>query len=87
MRTSRLRETTAPWKGKLPKGAYSDIADPGMGDEAVWTNINGTLTLRKANVMIQVTMPKAKLDQIKLARASSDPNHRGRRRIIATRAT
>ena len=60
---------TAPWKGKLPKGAYSDIGGPGMGDEAVWTDINGVLTVRKMNVTIQVTMPKAKLDQVKLAQA------------------
>ncbi len=60
---------TAPWKGKLPKGAYSDISGPGLGDEAVWTDINGALTVRKGNVTLQVTMPKAKLDQIKLAQA------------------
>ena len=60
---------TSPWKGKLPKGAYSDIAGPGMGDEAVWTDINGALTVRKLNVMVQVTLPKAKLDQVKLAQA------------------
>ena len=40
-----------------------------MGDEAVWTDINGVLTVRKMNVTIQVTMPKAKLDQVKLAQA------------------
>lgn len=60
---------TAPWKGKLPKGAYSDIVGQGMGDEAVWTDINGTLTVRKANATIQVTLPKLKADQIKLAQA------------------
>ncbi|MDP2370182.1 hypothetical protein [Rhodoferax sp.] len=58
---------TAPWKGKLPKGAYSDIVGAGLGDEAVWTDINGTLTVRKANATIQVTLPKARPDQIKLA--------------------
>lgn len=60
---------TAPWKGKLPKGAYSDIMGPGLGDEAVWTDINGALTVRKMNVTIQVTLPKAKLEQIKVAQA------------------
>jgi len=59
----------APWKGKLPKGAYSDIMGEGMGDEAVWTDINGALTVRKLNVMVQVTMPKAKLEQIRVAQA------------------
>lgn len=57
---------TAPWKGKLPKGAYSDI---GLGDEAVWTDINGALTVRKLNVTIQLTRPAAKLDQVKVAQA------------------
>lgn len=58
---------TAPWKGKLPKGAYSDIL--GVGDEGVWTDINGALSVRKGNATIQVTMPAAKLDQVKLAAA------------------
>jgi hypothetical protein len=58
---------TAPWKGKLPKGVYSDIS--GVGDEAVWTDINGALMVRKANVKVQVMMPKGKLDQIKVAEA------------------
>jgi hypothetical protein len=60
---------TAPWKGKLPKGAYSDISGPGMGDDAVWTDINGSLTVRKGNVKVQVTMPKGKLPQVNLAEA------------------
>ncbi len=60
---------SAPWKGKLPKGAYSDIMGDGMGDEAVWTDINGALTVRKSNVTVQITMPKAKLEQIKVAKA------------------
>lgn len=58
---------TAPWKGKLPKGAYSDIMGP--GDEGVWTDITGVYTVRKGNVTVQVTMPKAKLDQVKLGAA------------------
>jgi hypothetical protein len=60
---------TAPWKGKLPKGAYSDIMGPGLGDEAVWTDINGALTVRKLNVTVQFTRPAAKLDQVKVAQA------------------
>jgi hypothetical protein len=58
---------TAPWKGKLPKGAYSDIM--GAGDEGVWTDINGAYTVRKANVTIQVTLPKGKLEQVGLGAA------------------
>ena len=41
---------TAPYRDKLPKGAYSDIMGVGAGDEAVWTDINATLTVRKGNV-------------------------------------
>ena len=58
---------TAPWKGKLPKGAYSDIV--GVGDDGVWTDINGSYTVRKGNATLQVTLPKAKLEQVKLAEA------------------
>jgi hypothetical protein len=60
---------TPPWKGRLPKGAYSDLSGPGLGDEAVWTDINGALTVRKANVKIQVTLPKGKMAQVKLVQA------------------
>jgi hypothetical protein len=58
---------TKPWKGRLPKGAYSDIM--GVGDEAVWTDINGAFTVRKGHVIVQVTLPKEKLDQVKLGQA------------------
>lgn len=58
---------TAPFKGRLPKGAYSDIM--GVGDEAVWTDVNGALTVRKASLTLQVTMPAGKLAQLKLAEA------------------
>lgn len=58
---------TAPWKGKLPKGAYSDIM--GVGDEGVWTDINGALTVRQGHVTVQVTLPKEKVEQVKLAKA------------------
>ena len=56
--------SVAPFKDKLPSGAYSDIM--GLGDEAVWTDINGTLTARKRNISIQVTSPKEKKEQIKV---------------------
>ena len=58
---------TGPFKGKLPKGADSDIM--GVGDEAVWSDVNGSLTVRRGNVTLQVTLPKVKADQIKLAQA------------------
>ncbi|HQZ45462.1 MAG TPA: hypothetical protein PK042_05060 [Usitatibacteraceae bacterium] len=57
----------APFKGKLPQGAYSDIV--GVGDEGVWTDVNGTFTVRKGHLTVQVSMPKAKLEQLKLAKA------------------
>jgi len=69
----RLRENletagdTAPFKDKLPNGAYSDIM--GIGDEAVWTDVNGTLTARKGNITVQVLSPPGKMTQIKVARA------------------
>ena len=55
---------TAQWKGKLPKGAYSDIMGP--GDEGVWTEITGAYTMRKGHITVQITAPKAKLEQVKL---------------------
>ncbi len=58
---------TAPFKDRLPKGAYSDIV--GVGDEGVWTDVNGTFTVRKGNLTLQVTMPAGKLEQLKLAQA------------------
>lgn len=59
--------SVAPFKDKLPSGAYSDIL--GLGDEAVWTDINGTLTARKGNLSIQVTNPREKKEQIKVVQA------------------
>lgn len=57
--------SVAPFKDKLPKGAYSDIG--GLGDEAVWTDINNSLSVRQGNITILVSMPKGKLVQIKVA--------------------
>ncbi len=54
------------WKD-LPKGAYSDII--GVGDEAVWTDINGSLTVRKGKITLQVVQPAGKMEQIKVAEA------------------
>lgn len=60
---------TPPFKGKLPKGAYSDLSGPGLGDEAVWTDVNGTLTVRKGALTLQFMAPKGKLPQVKAADA------------------
>jgi hypothetical protein len=54
------------WKN-LPKGTYSDIM--GLGDEAVWTDINGSLSARKGNITVQVLQPPGKMEQIKVAQA------------------
>ncbi|MEW5910335.1 MAG: hypothetical protein AB1659_11085, partial [Thermodesulfobacteriota bacterium] len=56
-----------PFKNNLPSGAYSDIM--GLGDDAVWTDINGTLTARKGHISIQVTNPREKKEQIKVIQA------------------
>lgn len=53
-------------KDKLPKGAYSDI---NIGDEAVWTDVNGTLTVRKDRISIQIELPEGKMEQVKVAGA------------------
>jgi len=60
---------TAPFKDKLPKGAYSEIMGDGLGDENVWTDVNGTFTARKGNVTVQVTMPMDKIAKISLGKA------------------
>ena len=62
-----LAGESGPWRGKLPKGAYSDIS--GIGDDAVWTDINGALTVRVGRMNLQFTRPAAKLDQVKAAQA------------------
>lgn len=60
---------TAPFKDKLPKGAYSDLAGPGLGDEAVWSDVNGSLAVRKGSLTLQFMAPKGKLEQVKAAEA------------------
>jgi hypothetical protein len=62
-----LTAETAPFRNKLPQGAYSEILN--LGEESVWADVNGTLTVRRGNVSIQVLMPSAKMDQIKIAQA------------------
>jgi hypothetical protein len=61
---------SARWKNKLPNGVYSDMF--GCGDEAVWSDINGTYTVRRDNVTVQVTLPKGKEEQVKVGRAVVD---------------
>ena len=60
---------TAPFKNKLPKGAYSEIVGDGLGDENVWTDVNGTFTARKGNITVQVSMPADKIANIKVGKA------------------
>lgn len=57
---------SARWKNRLPNGVYSDLM--GAGDEAVWTDIEGTLTVRRDNVTVQFTLPKGKDDQVRLGK-------------------
>jgi hypothetical protein len=57
--------SVAPFKENLPKGAYSDIS--GIGDEAVWTDMNVSLAVRQGNVTIHVLMPKDKTIQMEVA--------------------
>ncbi len=58
---------TAPFRNKLPKGAWSEISD--IGDENVWTDINATMTFRRKAVTVQVQSPADKLLKIKAAQA------------------
>lgn len=57
---------TAPYKGRLPKGAWSEITP--LGEENTWTDINHTLTVRQGSLTIQVQPPMEKLEQVKLVR-------------------
>ena len=72
----RYRDTLAEagegpaWKGKLPRGVYSDLF--GAGDEGVWTDINGTYTVRRDNVTLQFTLPSEKDEQVRLAKRVVD---------------
>ena len=52
-------------------GVHSDdsalIEIGGLGDEALWTNVNGALTVRRANLTIQVMAPRDRKKQIAVA--------------------
>jgi hypothetical protein len=63
---------TAPWRGRLPKGAWSDIVGLG-GDDAVWTDINGTLMVRLGRLNLQFSLPTDKPGQLKAAQAVMKP--------------
>jgi hypothetical protein len=58
---------TAAYKGRLPKGAWSEVLP--LGEESTWTDVNHTLTVRQGNLTIQVQPPMDKLEQIKVVRA------------------
>jgi len=47
-----------PFKDDLADGAYSEVE--GLGDEALWTAVNGTLSVRKENFSLQITLPKVR---------------------------
>jgi len=61
-----IAKNIKPFKDELKKGAYANIT--GVGDDALWTAVNGTLTVRKGNVSLQVQLPKEKDMQIKVAK-------------------
>lgn len=60
---------TAPFKDKLPRGAWSEIVGEGLGDENVWTDVNGSFTARLGNVRVQVTQPAGKMEKVRVAQA------------------
>jgi len=73
------KRTYAQMKDNIPiaqhaqesAGAHSDdsalIEIEGLGDEALWTNVNGALTVRRGNLMIQVMAPRDRRKQIAVA--------------------
>jgi hypothetical protein len=51
-------------EGSAKEPAVQEI--PGLGDEALWVRINGTLNVREGNVTIQVAQPEAREAQKKV---------------------
>jgi hypothetical protein len=51
----------------VESGDSALIEISGLGDEALWTNVNGALTVRKDNLTIQVMMPRERRRQIAVA--------------------
>lgn len=62
-----LEAGTASFRGRLPRGAWSEVLP--LGEESTWTDITHTLTVRQGNLTIQVQRPTSKLEQIKVVRA------------------
>jgi hypothetical protein len=62
-----LEAGTASFRGRLPRGAWSEVLP--LGEESTWTDITRTLTVRQGNLTIQVQAPTNKLEQIKVVRA------------------
>jgi hypothetical protein len=56
---------TSSSKENLPKGAYNNVQ--GLGDEAVWTDMNFSLAVREGNVTVTVSLPKDQTIQTKVA--------------------
>jgi hypothetical protein len=52
-------------EGSTEGAAVEEI--PGLGDEAVWTRVNGTLDVRFGNIMIQVSRPEDRATQKRVA--------------------
>ena len=75
----RVVYTRRAMKGNIPiaqhaqesAGVSSDdsalIEIGGLGDEALWTNVNGALSVRRGNLMIQVMAPRDRKKQIAVA--------------------
>ena len=62
-----VESRTASFRGRLPKGAWSEVLP--LGEESTWTDITRTLTVRQGNLTIRVQPFMNKLEQIKLVRA------------------
>ena len=60
---SRVQESATGTKSA--EGAYSDIL--GLGEEAVWSTVNGSLAVRQKNITILVMAPSDKNTQVKVA--------------------
>ena len=60
---SRVQESATGTKSA--EGAYSDIL--GVGEEAVWSTVNGSLAVRQKNITILVMRPNDKATQVKVA--------------------
>lgn len=70
---ARLRENVGLAQGVIADTTKPDAKGPayeeirGLGEEAIWTQVNGTLNVRKGNVSIQVMSPSDRDAQKRLA--------------------